>query len=144
MSKLKIKPSYPITPSLGLLDWKFLLTGRYFDFLDDTAAFPSWESSLKYPRPQEAADAGIQSAIKYLEQGGSNDWEDIATNYRAKRDWYLKGMNEYYLARIEQVPFDMSVPYQVGEIRPHYNAPDSEVFRFNMPSLDGTSMIPDN
>ena len=117
--------SASVTP--GLIDGLYadFLT-KEFDFLDDSRMYPHNEWFTNDPWTYTNHNYG--------------DWEDIATNYRAWRDEYLKESNEYWLKRSVRAPFQyknfVKDPSGNGSsnplewIRLVYPAPNGE---FNLP-----------
>jgi len=95
MSKVKINPKYPVNP--GMTDEKLRIHTLEWDMLDDVSRFPTKEQLQNYPR---SAGSPFYSIFN------NNDWEDLATVYRAQRDQRYQIMDQHYNnAIIRRLPF---------------------------------------
>jgi len=132
MSRLKIKPTYPDTPSLKDADWTFRMTRDDLDFLEELT-MPT--KALWYRGfPLESYTA--QKLGYTFPQG---DLEDISTSYRANRDARIKAYGTYWEELFKGNPLS----YFNGILVNHYLYEEHQKTRFQFPSIDGSMNYPE-
>ena len=116
--------SASVTP--GLIDGLYAdFLSKEFDFLDDSRMYPQ--------------DAWFTNDPWEYTNHHTGDWEDLATTYRAWRDYYFKESNEYWLKRSVRTPFQ----YENFVMDPSGGSSNPlEVIRLVYPAPNGDFNIP--
>ena len=132
MAKVKIKPTYPDTPSWADLAWRYSYTTIDMDFMEEFMIPSKADFTRGYP-----LESYTSQRYGYVE--GQGDMEDLATTYRMARDMRLRAIGDYHSSLLLRKPLE----FQNFSVDLWGDSDNHELFRFQFPAKDGSMNFPE-